>query len=159
LTVRVSFDLDDTLICQSLTPTEPPLPSWRRWRHPEPLRLGAASLIRGLRTRDCSVWVYTTSFRSPASIRGRLRAHGTPVDAVVNQDRHDRVVGRSGPSKYPPAFGIDLHVDDLPGVATEGARHGFEVLIVALDDPDWYRSVLKAVDKWILTRGASFGPI
>jgi len=157
--VRVSFDLDDTLICQSLTPTEPPLPSWRRWRHPEPLRLGAASLIRGLRTRDCSVWVYTTSFRSPASIRGRLRAHGTPVDAVVNQDRHDRVVGRSGPSKYPPAFGIDLHVDDLPGVATEGARYGFEVVIVTPDDREWTDKVLEAEDQRIVMRGASLGSI
>jgi len=118
--VRVSFDLDDTLICRTPTPTEPPLPYWRRWRHPEPLRLGAVSLIRSLRARDCSVWVYTTSFRSPASIRGWLRAHGTPVDGVVNQGCHDRVVDRSGPSKYPPAFGIDLHVDDLPGGRSKG---------------------------------------
>ena len=143
--MRVSFDLDDTLICPPATPAEPPLPSWRRWRHPEPLRRGAVALIRDLRARGCSAWIYTTSFRPPGSVRRWLRAHGARVDGVINQDRHDRVVGRQGPSKYPPAFGIDLHVDDLPGVVLEAQRHGFAALIVAPDDPDWADKVRAAV--------------
>jgi hypothetical protein len=64
---------------------------------------------------------------------------------VVNQPRHERVVGRQGPSKYPPAFGIDLHVDDSAGVAEEGRQHRFDVLVVAPTDLDWVARVLEAV--------------
>jgi hypothetical protein len=65
---------------------------------------------------------------------------------VVNQHRHERVVGRRGPSKYPPAFGINLHVDDSTGVAEEGRRNGFEVVVVAPQDVDWAARVLEAVE-------------
>jgi len=96
--------------------------------------------------RDCRIWIYTTSFRAPQSLRGWLGAHGIAIEGAVNQDRHDRVVGRQGPSKYPPAFGIDLHVDDSPGVALEGSRHRFDVVVVEADDLNWAARVLKAVD-------------
>jgi hypothetical protein len=65
---------------------------------------------------------------------------------VVNQTQHDRVVGRSGPSKLPPAFGIALHVDDSEGVALEGERYGFSVVVVSPDDLEWTSRVLEAVD-------------
>jgi hypothetical protein len=65
---------------------------------------------------------------------------------VVNQDRHERVVGRRGPSKYPPAFGINLHIDDSAGVAEEGRRYGFDVVVVAPHDLDWAARVLEAVE-------------
>ena len=101
--------------------------------------------MRDLIARNCSIWIYTTSFRSPRAIRRWLRMYGVRAGGVVNQDRHDRVVGRSGPSKYPPAFGVDLHVDDLPGVAIEGERHGFAAVVVTPDDRDWARIVHAAV--------------
>ena len=49
------------------------------------------------------------------------------------------------PSKLPPAFGIDLHVDDSEGVRLEGVRHGFRVVVVRPDDQHWTRRVLDAV--------------
>ena len=49
------------------------------------------------------------------------------------------------PSKYPPAFGIDFHVDDSEGVKIEGEEHGFRVVIVRPDDEHWARVVLDAV--------------
>jgi hypothetical protein len=55
-------------------------------------------------------------------------------------------VGRQGPSKYPPAFGIDLHVDDSEGVAEEGRRHHFGVVVVSPQDPEWTATVLAAVE-------------
>jgi hypothetical protein len=144
--VRISFDVDDTLVCDASVPVEPRGSRWRRLRYPEDLRRGARDLMRALIARRDEIWIYTTSYRSPFYVRGWFRSLRIPISGVVNHYRHDRVVGRRGPSKYPPAFGIDLHVDDSPGVAEEGTRHGFRVLVVAPDDPDWAARVLAAVE-------------
>jgi hypothetical protein len=66
---------------------------------------------------------------------------------VVTQDRHDRdaavrAVGRC--IKYPPAFGIDLLVDDSVAVANEGARLGYRVLLLREDEADWTERVVAA---------------
>lgn len=148
--MRISFDLDDTLICYGEVPAEPGLSRWKRWRYPEPLRKGAVALLQTLSERGWQVWIYTTSYRSQRSVRGWLRSYGIVVGGVINQADHDRVVGRQGPSKYPPDFGIDLHVDDLEGVVLEGQRHGFDVLIVTPSDPDWAARVLQYADLRLL---------
>jgi hypothetical protein len=62
--------------------------------------------------------------------RGRLRGEGG---------------GPRSCSKYPPAFGIDLLIDDLEGVRCEGDRFGFRVLCVAPDDELWAEKVLAAI--------------
>lgn len=49
------------------------------------------------------------------------------------------------PSKFPLAFGIDLHIDDSEGVRMEGEAHGFRVLVVRPDDERWTLRVLDAV--------------
>jgi hypothetical protein len=49
------------------------------------------------------------------------------------------------PSKYPPAFDIDLHVDDSEGVRMEGDEFGFRVVVVRPDDENWTERVLDAV--------------
>src|SRR5262245_19722678 len=67
---------------------------------------------------------------------------GIAISGVVNQYEHDRVVSRQGPSKYPPAFGIDLHVDDSEGVAEEGRHHRFRVVVVSPGDSAWAGKVL-----------------
>ncbi len=151
--MRISFDLDDTLICyRTGTPCEPP-PAWY-WRFlttGEPLRFGARSLMRTLRSRGCELWVYTTSHRSPGSVRLWLRSYGIRVARVVNQDVHERYLRRSSrdypPSKNPGAFGIDLHIDDSDGVWLEGKLHGFRVVVVAPDDETWAEKVLAAVEE------------
>jgi hypothetical protein len=143
--MRISFDIDDTLVCASSVPTEQPLSWWRHWWYPEPLRRGTKALMEELLRRRCEIWVYTTSYRSPRYLRGWFRGLGVPLAGVVNQDRHERIVGRHGPSKYPPAFGIDLHVDDSEGVGEEGRKHRFAVVVVPPDDLDWTSRVLEAV--------------
>lgn len=149
--MRVSFDIDDTLVCQPdhadaekcVVPA-----AIQRWLG-EPLRFGTRSLVRELRHRGCGIWIYTSSGRSPFYIRRWLLMHGIRVDGVVNGERHRHGLVTHGflhsPSKFPPAFGIDLHVDDSDGVRMEGDAHGFRVVVVRPDDPHWTRHVLDAV--------------
>lgn len=144
--MRVSFDLDDTLVCAPPTPAEPPERWWRRRRYPERLREGTGRLLRELARRGCTVWIYASSGRPVRYVRGWLRGLGVPIEGVVNAEDHIRVVGRQGPSKYPPASGIDLHIDNAPGVGLEGRRHGFAVLVVEPEDRDWAARVLAAVE-------------
>jgi hypothetical protein len=61
------------------------------------------------------------------------------------------------PSKYPPAFNIDLHVDDSEGVRMEGDLHGFRVVVVRPDDEDWTQKVLEAVPTSIQRTPALLG--
>lgn len=143
--MRISFDIDDTLVCSARVPAEQPLARWRRFWYSERLRAGTTELMRELIRMRCEVWFYTTSYRTPRYLTGWFRCLGVPIAGVVNQDLHDRVVGRRGPSKYPPAFGIDLHVDDSEGVGMEGRQHGFAVVVVAPEDRDWVGRVLAAV--------------
>lgn len=149
--LRVSFDIDDTLICHhGKGPTEERLlPGIIHRRLGEPLRHGTYALMRELRRRGCSIWIYTTSGRSPAYIRRWLLMHGIHVDGVVNSVRHHHELSQRGfrrpPSKFPPAFGIDLHVDDSDGVRMEGEAHGFKVVVVDPHDRHWTKHVLEAL--------------
>lgn len=149
--MRISFDVDDTLVCDASVPCEQPVPWWARAWFPERLRRGTRDLMHALQHRGCRIWIYTTSFRSPSYLRWWFRSFGVRLEGAVNQDVHNRRVKLpSGPhyppSKYPPEFGIDLHVDDLEGVAIEGKRYHFEVLVVSPRDVEWTSRVLAAVD-------------
>jgi hypothetical protein len=145
--MRISFDLDDTLICyQAGVPREPNGVPWLfRWYVNEPLRLGAVGLMRELSAAGHELWVYTTSHRNPTAVRRWLRFHGVRIAYVVNQSRHERTIGCRGPSKDPGRFRIDLHVDDSWGVWLEGRRHWFRVAVVVPHDPDWTAKVRAAV--------------
>ena len=155
--MRISFDLDDTLICyQPGALSEPGRGRWwLRWAAREPLRRGAGALLADL-AREHELWVYTTSYRGPRAVGWWLRAHGVRVGYVINQDRHERTFGRSGRSKNPAAFGIDLHVDDSWGVWLEN-RFERNVCVVLPDDPDWAEKVRDAVAR-VLRREAPADP-
>ncbi|MBN2979655.1 hypothetical protein [Pseudomonas lactucae] len=149
--IRISFDIDDTLACQlhhSATEHSRLPACLHRWLG-EPLRHGARSLTRELRRQGCSVWVYTSSGRTPSYIRRWLLLYGIHVDGVVNSVRHNQALTERGlsnpPSKFPPAFDIDLHVDDSEGVQLEGYDHGFRVVVVDPQDKQWAQRVLEAV--------------
>ncbi|MBI2808260.1 MAG: hypothetical protein HYX68_25010 [Planctomycetes bacterium] len=150
--MRISFDVDDTLVLYDAgMPAERVVPWWWRWRYAEPLRQGTKALMQELRARQCELWIYTTSYRHPRYMKGWFRSFGVRLTDVVNQDIHDQHVKKSHfagyvPSKYPPAFGIDLHVDDSEGVKMEGDQHGFRVVVVTPTDLDWDKRVLAAVD-------------
>jgi hypothetical protein len=141
--MRISFDLDDTLICyQPGARCEPGLAwYWRLLGGNEPLRRGTRDLMRRLREQGWEIWIYTTSYRDPNSVRWWLWCHGVRVKRVINQRVHDAALRRTihdyPPSKNPAAFGIDLHVDDSVGVRMEGEKHGFEVVVVHPEDEAW----------------------
>jgi len=101
--------------------------------------------MRELLTNGHQLWIYTTSYRPMGYIRRWFRSFGIPLYGVVNQQRHEQVVGRQGPSKYQPAFGIDMHIDDSDGVAEEGKHHRFSVVVVSPGDLEWVARVLEAV--------------
>jgi hypothetical protein len=145
--MRVSFDIDDTLVCSPAVPAAQHVPRWWRPWYSERLRFGTKAHMAELTRRHCALWLYTTSYRSPRYLRGWFGCLGIPLAGVVNQAEHNRVVGRYGPSKFPPAFGIDLHVDDSEGVGLEGQRHGFAVVVISPEDPDWVARVLDAVER------------
>ena len=84
-----------------------------------------------------------------AAVRAFQTSRQIRVDGIVNSERHLHGLALHGfsrlPSKYPPAFGIDLHVDDSEGVQMEGDAHGFRVVVVRPEDERWAQRVLHAV--------------
>lgn len=157
--MRISFDLDDTLICyRPDVPCEPRL-AWylRAFAGDEPLRRGSRLLMRRLREWGWEVFVYTTSYRRPALVRRWLWFHGIRVARVINQDVYEAHLRDAPhprpPTKNPSAFGIDLHVDDLEGVRVEGEIHGFRVLVIRPDDEAWTEKVWAAAEEFARSRG------
>ena len=72
--------------------------------------------------------------------------YGVAIDGAINQTEHLKLSQAKTVSKYPPAFGIDLHIDDSPGVGLEGERHGFKTLILDPYDENWVDCVLKIIN-------------
>ncbi len=140
--MNIAFDLDNTLISSNFPPEEC---RWlRRMFLKERLRRGTKWLFRHLRSRGHRIWIYTTSCRSEKYISRLFHTYGLNLDGIVNLDRHNL---KTQPcSKYPPAFGIDLLIDDSPGVEQEGRIHGFPVIIVSPDNPDWAEKLLDEID-------------
>ncbi|MCA9176711.1 MAG: hypothetical protein KDB14_19620 [Planctomycetales bacterium] len=163
--MRIAFDLDDTLIPGRIPfPVEPrPHNPLKRMFCSEELRLGTAALITDLRECGHEVWLYTTSFRGIRPLKWMFWAYGAPVGGVVNVPVHRRRMeqlegvrdghreGAAGRrsllrcSKYPPAFEIDLLVDNCEGIVIEAQQYQFEVLQVQPDDPHWDRAVRNRV--------------
>lgn len=150
--MRISFDLDDTLICdRRYICCEPDrVPFFLKFWIDEPLRLGTRQLIEELKQCGCEIYIYTTSYRSPCLVSLWLLCYGINVKKVINQKVHNSFLSRNGmyynsPSKNPPAFGIDLHIDDSEGVRLEGEKYGFEVVVISPEDINWTQKVMAAV--------------
>lgn len=152
--MRISFDLDDTLICRqkSAKYEKNRVPFFLRLWLNEPLRLGTKFLIRHLQQSGHEIWIYTSSYRRPFLLKLWLRCYGIRVSDIINQTIHDRYTrfnkNENQPSKNPKLFGIDLHVDDSLGVQIEGDRYGFRVLIIEATDLSWVDKVIKYVNEF-----------
>ncbi len=145
--MKISFDLDDTLILSGDEGAcEPPLKLAYSLFCKEKLRKGTITLCRELHHLGIDIGVYTTSERSVPYIRRLFKAYGIELCLVVNQDIHQKLVQGNKmeiqPSKYPPRFGFQMHVDDDESVRQNGQQYGFRVLVVDRNDPEWGQKVL-----------------
>ncbi|MBO9565517.1 MAG: hypothetical protein J7621_22255 [Niastella sp.] len=143
----ISFDLDDTLIPGMIQfDTEP-----RRWLQRimgvEKIRKGTKKLIDKLQHEGHSVYIYTTSLRPANRIQRTLRSYGIRVDQIINRTIHEKQLKNRQNlcSKYPPAFGIDVHIDDSEGVGREGQQHRFNTIILSPVVPDWKLFILTSI--------------
>lgn len=144
--MRIAFDLDGTLVPMFAGQFPVERIAWpMRAFAADPLRIGTTPLFRLLKARKHEIWVYTSSLRKPFAIRRTFLAHGLRLDGVINADLHAQASGARVASQYPSAFGIDLLIDDAPGVEMEGRQHGFAVLRIDPDDAGWSRKVVDAI--------------
>ncbi|APR85594.1 Hypothetical protein A7982_10943 [Minicystis rosea] len=154
--MRIAFDLDDTLVrCGKQLPTSAPR-GVRRAFCSEPLRVGAADLLHALVRAGHEIGVYTSSERSRARVWLNFWSYGVTLGHVVNKTVHDTWWRRLDAHhrnalapclKYPPAFGIDLLVDDSEAVASRGRELGYRVLVVSPENDDWCAQVWRAVSE------------
>jgi hypothetical protein len=135
--LRISFDLDQTLISQdSDWQAEPDLEGFRggKWR----LRKGAVELFEWIREHDHEIWIYTNSYTGWTDIASWFQNCGIPVDGVINQIVHDQKRNAQDPKcdleKNPKWFGIDLHFDDLDELAKQGRIYKIDPLDFAWTD-------------------------
>jgi hypothetical protein len=149
--MRISFDLDDTLILKSLAgPCEESLPARRPGEaNEERFRKGIRELFLKLQEQGWEILIYSNSYRGKSELASWFAECGLPICGVVNQQLHDLKKVESGnlalrPAKFPPWFDVDLHVDDSQELFEDGQEFGFEVVRVDPSDPDWTRVVLEA---------------
>lgn len=147
--MTISFDLDDTIISLQRFPLEKET-FWAKIIGCERIRSGTVALFKALIDRKHTIYIYTTSYRSTLKIKLMFLSYNIPVDFIINQQLHDRKVKMKGKnvSKFPPEFGIDIHIDDSAGVEMEGKKFGFQTIIISPDEKDWINIILKKIDEF-----------
>ena len=140
--MRISFDLDDTLILYEDHNPEPNRVPWfMRIFYNERLRTGTPELLKKLLHDGWEVYIYTTSNRSVGYIRSLFKFYGIKIAEVINQAIHEKAFrGKRGheiPSKYPSRWKIDLHIDDCKVLEANAERYGFRMLRVDPEDHQW----------------------
>ena len=145
--MKISFDLDDTLIltCKNAI-FEKPVSRFKAFFFKEKLRKGIIDLCKELKALGYEICVYTTSERSIGYIKSLFSIYGIKLHSVINNKVHmEFVQGKRKeimPSKVPSRFGIDLHIDDDISVKQNGIQFGFNVLIISKDDKEWTLKIL-----------------
>lgn len=143
--MKISFDLDDTLIPAQRGDFEVEKRSFlQRILGVELLRKGTADVFQELITQGHTVGIYTTSYRSIFKIKLMFWSYNIRPHFAINEKVNRQILNKRNikSSKYPPAFEIDWHIDDSQGVAIEGKRLGFEVLVLKKDELFWEQKIL-----------------
>lgn len=150
--MRISFDLDETLFVNPRTmDTEPELKFPWNLLFKEKLRKGSVSLFKEIRERGHEIYIYTTSFRTTGYIRSYFKRYGLTLDRIINGDIHKKEVQRDRkqimPSKYPPQYQIDLHIDDDKSLKANADHLGFSVLLLKESDKEWLCKIRKEMKR------------
>lgn len=134
--MKISFDLDGTLIprYEDEFQTEA-LSFWQKVLGVEPMRKGAPGFLKRLKKGGHQVGIYTSSLRKKKTVMFWLWTYSVKLDFFINATLSDKRTRKLGIncSKHPPSFGIDIHVDDEPGLQEEANRYNFKVLILPRD--------------------------
>lgn len=104
-------------------------------------------MISELQNQGHKIHIYTTSFRSKTKIRLTFKYYGIKVNRIINEKENRKVLKsiNINSSKYPPAFNIDLHIDDLIGVGIESNRLNFNAIIIEPNDKYWIEKVKNGI--------------
>ncbi len=146
--MTISFDLDDTIIPGTKQFETQKQNIFQKLSGIEKIRKGTTQLFRVLHEQGHNIVIYTTSFRSKRKIWCMFFSYGIRIGRIINQDTHIATLrDRSrNHSKYPPAFGIDIHVDDSKGVEMEGERYSFHTIIIDELNVNWGEHVLQLIE-------------
>ena len=147
--MKISFDLDNTIIPYSNEFEVEDIPFLGKLIKAERTRAGTIELFKKLRSKKWEIWIYTTSYRSVWQIKKTFIAHGLKTTRIINGKISQDTLKKHNcyASKNPKLFGIDLHVDDLEGVKMEGEKYQFETLIVDLKEQNWINLVLQRIEQ------------
>jgi hypothetical protein len=140
--MRISFDLDETLTTSRLADAESGQTWWGWFFFQEPLRCGTRNLLNNLRSQGHEVWVYTSSVRSVTTIRWWFASYGITLDGIVNERLSRpalKAAAQAGflSSKYPPYFGIDIHIDDDSNLIRDLQGTSCIPILVDRNDLQW----------------------
>lgn len=143
--MQISFDLDRTLIPYNNEFPAEKRSWWAKLLGIEPIRKGTKTLIKTLQSQDNEVHIYTTSLRSKPYIRRMFRYYGIKIGKIITQKENEYTLQslKISASKYPKAFGFDLHIDDAQGVQSEAEQYDFKVIIISPNDTFWIEKILK----------------
>ncbi len=146
--MNISFDLDSTLIPNGNEFTVAYKSRIAGLFGIENIRKDAPKLIAELQHKGHDIHIYTTSYRSERKIRLYLKYYGIKVCKVINQIENRKVLKEHNKysSKYPPAFGFDVHIDDLEGVGIESETHNFKTIIIKPTNEKWAEKVIKEIE-------------
>ena len=74
-----------------------------------------------------------------------FRYYGIKIGKIITQKENEHTLQslKISASKYPKAFGFDLHIDDAQGVQREAEQYDFKVIIISPNDTFWIEKILK----------------
>lgn len=144
--MNISFDLDSTLIPHGNEFEAEKRSFLAKLIGIEELRKGTSKLVSKLQ-KEPTIHIYTTSFRSKFKIRLMFFYYGIKVGKIITQSENQKILRNRNikSSKYPPAFGFDLHIDDSKGVGMEGEKLNFKTIIIKQNDIDWTSKIKKEI--------------
>lgn len=147
--MNISFDLDSTLIPNGKEFETEKRNGIVKLFGIEEIRKGTFELISELQNQGNRIHIYTTSFRTKNKIRRNLKYYGIKVDRIVNQTENQRELKARdiNSSKFPPAFGFDIHIDDSKGVGIESERYNFKTIIIEPSDKNWTEKIKSGIQK------------